>query len=147
MRYTVILQKDEDGGYVATVPVLPGCVSQGDSREEALKNIEEAIEVYLEDVKAAGEALPVEDGRVFVEVIPSVHDQASHRPFRQGTCEKLQPTNRSHAKFSARLKEPFSASIFFCNCKIEYSSASGRGGHPGTYTSMGITWLHPCTIA
>ena len=42
MRYTVILQKEEDGGYVATVPVLPGCVSQGDTREEALKNIEEA---------------------------------------------------------------------------------------------------------
>ncbi len=53
MRYTVILQKEEDGGYVGTVPVLPGCVSQGDSREEALKNIEEAIEVYLEDVRAA----------------------------------------------------------------------------------------------
>ena len=52
MRYTVILQKEEDGGYVATVPVLPGCVSQGDSREAALRNIEEAIEVYLEDVRA-----------------------------------------------------------------------------------------------
>jgi predicted RNase H-like HicB family nuclease len=52
MRYTVILQKEEDGGYVATVPILPGCVSQGDSREEALRNIEEAIEVYLEDVRA-----------------------------------------------------------------------------------------------
>ena len=61
MRYTVILQKDEDGGYVVTVPVLPGCVSQGDLREEALKNIEEAIEVYLEDVRAAGETVPGEE--------------------------------------------------------------------------------------
>ena len=68
MRYTVILQKEEDGGSVATVPVLPGCVSQGDSREEALKNIEEAIEVYLADVRAAGESVPVEDERAFVEV-------------------------------------------------------------------------------
>jgi predicted RNase H-like HicB family nuclease len=68
MRYTVILQKEEDGGYVATVPVLPGCVSQGDTREEAPKNIEEAIEVYLEDVRAAGESVPVEDERAFVEV-------------------------------------------------------------------------------
>ena len=67
MRYTVILQKEDDG-YVATVPVLPGCVSQGDSREEALKNIEEAIEVYLEDMRAAGEIVPVEDERAFVEV-------------------------------------------------------------------------------
>ncbi len=68
MRYTVILQKEEDGGYVATVPVLPGCVSQGDTRQKALKNIEEAIEVYLEDVRAAGENIPIEDERAFVEV-------------------------------------------------------------------------------
>jgi antitoxin HicB len=69
MRYTVILQKEEDGGYVATVPVLPGCVSQGDTREEALKHIEEAIEVYLKDVRAAGESVPIEDDRAFVEVV------------------------------------------------------------------------------
>jgi len=68
MRYTVILQKEEDGGYVATVPVLPGCVSQGDTRDEALKNIEEAIEVYVEDVRAAGENVPIEDERTFVDV-------------------------------------------------------------------------------
>jgi len=68
MRYTVILQKEEDGGYVATVPVLPGCVSQGHTRDEALKNIEEAIEVYVEDVRAAGENVPIEDERTFVEV-------------------------------------------------------------------------------
>ena len=68
MKYTVVLQREDDGGYVATVPALPGCVSQGDSREEALKNIEEAIEVYLEDVKAAGEPIPAEDGREYVEV-------------------------------------------------------------------------------
>jgi len=68
MRYTVILQKEEDGGYVATVPVLPGCVSQGNTRDEALKNVEEAIEVYLQDVRAAGENVPVEDERAFVEV-------------------------------------------------------------------------------
>ena len=68
MRYTVILQREEDGGYVATVPSLPGCVSQGDSRNEALRNIEEAMELYLEDLKAAGEAIPVEDGREYVDV-------------------------------------------------------------------------------
>ena len=66
--YTVILQKEEDGGYVATVPVLPGCVSQGDNREEALKNIQEAIEVYLEDVRAAGETVPIEDELALLEV-------------------------------------------------------------------------------
>jgi predicted RNase H-like HicB family nuclease len=51
MNYTVILQRESDGGYVATVPALPGCVSQGDSRAEVRKNIEEAIELYLEDAR------------------------------------------------------------------------------------------------
>jgi len=68
MRYTVVLHQEADGGYVATVPVLPGCVSQGDSRAETLKNIEEAIEVYLQDLRAVGENIPLEDERVFVEV-------------------------------------------------------------------------------
>jgi predicted RNase H-like HicB family nuclease len=71
MKYTVILQRESDGGYVATVPALPGCVSQGDSREEVMKNIEEAIELYLEDVRAAGEPIPVEDSREYVEVTTS----------------------------------------------------------------------------
>ncbi len=73
MRYTVILHKEEDGGYVATVPVLPGCVSQGDTRDEAPKNIEEAIEVYLEDVRAAGEPVPVEDRCKFFELLPNIN--------------------------------------------------------------------------
>ncbi len=68
MKYTVVLQRENDGGYVVSVPALPGCVSQGDTREEALKNIGEAIELYLEDVKAAGEPIPAEDGREYVEV-------------------------------------------------------------------------------
>jgi predicted RNase H-like HicB family nuclease len=59
MRYTVILQRESDGGYVATVPVLPGCVSQGDSREDALKNVEEATKLYLEDVREVGEPVPL----------------------------------------------------------------------------------------
>ena len=51
MKYTVILQREGDGGYVATVPALSGCVSRGDTRAEVRKNIEEAIEPYLEDVR------------------------------------------------------------------------------------------------
>jgi predicted RNase H-like HicB family nuclease len=68
MRYTVVLQRESDGGYVATVPALPGCVSQGDTRSESLDNIKEAIELYLEDVQAAGEPLPVEENLEYVEV-------------------------------------------------------------------------------
>ena len=48
MELTVILEKDVDGGYVVYVPSLRGCISQGDTKEEALENIKEAIELYLE---------------------------------------------------------------------------------------------------
>ena len=68
MNYTVILQCESDGGFVATVPALPGCVSQGDTRDDALANIREAIEVYLEDCLATGEEVPTEAGREIVEV-------------------------------------------------------------------------------
>jgi len=68
MRYTVVLQKEADGGYVASVPALPGCVSQGDDRVDALANIREAIEVYVEDCREAGDPIPTDAGREFVEV-------------------------------------------------------------------------------
>jgi predicted RNase H-like HicB family nuclease len=48
MELTVVLEKDVDGGYVVYVPSLPGCISQGDSKDEALSNIKEVIELYLE---------------------------------------------------------------------------------------------------
>jgi predicted RNase H-like HicB family nuclease len=72
MKYTVILQLESDGGNVAAVPALPGCVSQGDSRAEVLKNIEEAIELYLEDVREACEPIHVEADREYVEVTSSL---------------------------------------------------------------------------
>ena len=67
MRYTVILEQEGDGGYVATVPALPGCVSQGDDRAEALANVREAIELYIEDCREAGDPVPTEIGREFVD--------------------------------------------------------------------------------
>ena len=51
MHIKVILEPSQEGGYTATVPALPGCISEGDTREEALKNIREAIELYLEPVE------------------------------------------------------------------------------------------------
>ncbi len=68
MRYTVVLEREADGGYVASVPALPGCVSQGDTRAAALANIREAIELYVEDCRAAGDPVPVEAGKEFVDV-------------------------------------------------------------------------------
>jgi predicted RNase H-like HicB family nuclease len=50
MRLKVVLEKSEEGGYTAFVPSLPGCISEGDTREQALANIREAIELYLEPV-------------------------------------------------------------------------------------------------
>jgi predicted RNase H-like HicB family nuclease len=50
MKLKVVLQRSEEGGYTAIVPVLPGCISEGDTKEEALANIREAIELYLEPV-------------------------------------------------------------------------------------------------
>jgi len=46
--FKVVLELAQEGGYVIYVPSLPGCISEGDSKEEALKNIKEAIELYLE---------------------------------------------------------------------------------------------------
>ena len=68
MRFTVILGQERDGGFVASVPALPGCVSQGDNRAEALRNIREAVELYVEDCRDAGDPVPVEIGKEFVEV-------------------------------------------------------------------------------
>ena len=48
MELKVVLEKQEEGGYTVYVPSLPECISQGETREEALKNIKEAIELYLE---------------------------------------------------------------------------------------------------
>lgn len=50
MRYTVVLEKESDGGYVASVPALPRCVSQGKDRAKAMVNIREAIESYISKI-------------------------------------------------------------------------------------------------
>ena len=60
MRYTVLMDKNERGGYTVTVPSLPGCISQGETWEEALKNIEEAIAGYIETLKILKKPVPVE---------------------------------------------------------------------------------------
>ncbi len=48
MEFYVVLEEQEEGGYTAYVPSLPGCISQGETKEEAIENIKEAIELYLE---------------------------------------------------------------------------------------------------
>ena len=68
MKYTVVLARESDGGFVVSVPVLPGCISQGNSREEALANIREAVELYVEDCRLSGDPVPEEDSLEYVEV-------------------------------------------------------------------------------
>jgi len=51
MKLKVVLEPSDEGGYTVTVPALPGCISEGDTREDALKNIREAIELYLEPIE------------------------------------------------------------------------------------------------
>ncbi len=60
-RFRVILEPNELDGYTVTVPLLPGCISEGDTREEALTNIKEAIELYVESLQADGEPIPIEE--------------------------------------------------------------------------------------
>ena len=60
-RYTVILEPEADGGYHAYCPALKGCHSQGDSIDEAMAHAREAIEAYLESLRAHGEPIPQED--------------------------------------------------------------------------------------
>jgi predicted RNase H-like HicB family nuclease len=61
MQYTAILEAEPDGGYHAFCPALPGCHSEGDTLDEAIANIRDAIALYLESLKAHGEELPVEN--------------------------------------------------------------------------------------
>lgn len=58
MKYRVLIEQDEDGAFVAECPSLPGCVSQGKTREEALANIQDAIQGYLESLKKHDDPIP-----------------------------------------------------------------------------------------
>jgi predicted RNase H-like HicB family nuclease len=68
MKYRVLIEPDEDGIFVARVPSLPGCFSQGATRQEALTHIQEAIELYLESLQAHDEPIPPSIEEEFVEV-------------------------------------------------------------------------------
>ena len=50
MKYTIVLEEADEGGYTVTVPTLPGCISEGDTYDEALENIKDAIGLYLRAV-------------------------------------------------------------------------------------------------
>jgi predicted RNase H-like HicB family nuclease len=68
MKYRVWVEQDEDGTFVAEVPSLPGCISQGQSRQEALQNIREAITLYIESLEAHGDPVPPPVTEEIIEV-------------------------------------------------------------------------------
>jgi predicted RNase H-like HicB family nuclease len=68
LKFRVIIEPDEDGVFVAEVPALPGCLSQGRTRSEALENIRDAIVAYFESLKAHSEPIPPPISEEIVEV-------------------------------------------------------------------------------
>ena len=68
MRYRVLIAQDEDGVFVAECPALPGCISQGTTRKEALGNIQDAIKAYLVSLKKHNEPVPPSIEEEIVEV-------------------------------------------------------------------------------
>jgi len=58
MRYRILIEQDEDGVFIAECPSLPGCVSQGKTRKEALDNIQDAMKGYVESLKKHNEPIP-----------------------------------------------------------------------------------------
>ena len=77
-KYTVLLETEEGGGYHVFCPALPGCHSEGETFEEALANIREAIQVYLESLLAHGEPVPTESGLLITST--EVDAQAAVHP-------------------------------------------------------------------
>lgn len=61
LNYRILLRKEPEGGYTAIVPSLPGCVTFGDTIEEAIAMAKEAIELYIESLKEHGEEIPTEE--------------------------------------------------------------------------------------
>ena len=76
LNYTVILQKESEGGYTVTIPALPGCVTYGKDVEEAKKMAVEVIELYLESLKEHNEEIPEEQETFYTQV--SVTPSISH---------------------------------------------------------------------
>jgi antitoxin HicB len=68
MRYRVVIEQDEDGVYVAECPTLPGCISQGRTRDEAVANIKDAIQGYLVSLEQHGDPIPPPISEEIVEV-------------------------------------------------------------------------------
>jgi len=61
LNYKILLKKESEGGFTVFVPSLPGCITYGDTLDEAIEKAKEAIELYIESLKAHGEEIPTEE--------------------------------------------------------------------------------------
>ncbi|MFA5032608.1 MAG: type II toxin-antitoxin system HicB family antitoxin [bacterium] len=68
MRYRILIEQDEDGVFVVECPSLPGCISQGKTRKEAIENIQDAIDGYIASLKKHNEPIPPSIQEEIVEV-------------------------------------------------------------------------------
>ncbi|MEW5760907.1 MAG: type II toxin-antitoxin system HicB family antitoxin [Candidatus Thermoplasmatota archaeon] len=74
-RFTVVIERDEDGLYIASCPAIQGCYTQGKTYDEAMKNIKDAIKLHIEARKKLGEPIPIEQAieevEIFAKATPS----------------------------------------------------------------------------
>lgn len=70
MKFRVLIEPDEDGVFVAECPSLPGCISQGATRDEAVRNITDAVRGYLVSLEKNGEPAPLPITEELIEVAP-----------------------------------------------------------------------------
>ncbi|MDO8532186.1 MAG: type II toxin-antitoxin system HicB family antitoxin [Dehalococcoidia bacterium] len=68
-KFTVVVERDEDGVFVVSVPALPGCHTQGETYKKALENVRDAIRLYIDALRDLGEPIPVEVGIEKVRVV------------------------------------------------------------------------------
>lgn len=68
MHYRILIEQDEDGIFIAECPTLPGCISQGKTRSEALENIRDAVKGYIESLRKHNEPIPPPIEEEIVEI-------------------------------------------------------------------------------
>ena len=73
MNYKILLRKETEGGYTVIVPSLPGCVTYGETVEEAIDMAREAIELYIESLESNNEQVPKEDGTLEYTITVKAH--------------------------------------------------------------------------
>jgi len=73
LSYRILLRKEPEGGYTVIVPSLPGCITYGDTIEEAISMAKEAIELYIESLKKHGEEIPTEEGTLEYNLSVEIH--------------------------------------------------------------------------